>query len=64
MIQKLRKIIAFIMSAFLLIISLGIYKPNFYGKATISEPTYAGKSEISLNLEENGIKQHISDFES
>ncbi len=51
MIQKLRKSIAFMTSLFLLVVSLGFYKPNFSGKSAISEPTYTGNSAISLNVE-------------
>jgi hypothetical protein len=52
MIQKLRKIIAFGTSVFLIILSLGFYKPNFSGKSTIFESIYTDKSTISLDLEE------------
>lgn len=63
MIQKLRKIIAYTTSLFLLTLSLGLYKPNFSGKATISEPTYNGKSAISLGVEDNN-REDLPDSKS
>jgi hypothetical protein len=53
MIQKLRRIIAFTISVFLIMISLGMYKPNFSAKATVSEPTHAATSAISLKTGED-----------
>lgn len=59
MIQKLRKIIAFNTSIFLLVFSLGMYKPNFSGKATISEPVYNGNSAVSLDIEDDENKKVV-----
>ena len=55
MITKLRKIIACCTSIFLIFISIGIFKPNFSGKSTISDPTYDDKSAISLNLKDDQL---------
>ena len=53
MISKLRQIIACSTSIFLIILSLGFFKPNFYGKFNISDPTCNDKSEISLGVEKD-----------
>ena len=51
MIIKLRKIIAFYVSLFLVVVSLGFIKPNFSGNPTISESSTEDSYSISQDID-------------
>jgi hypothetical protein len=53
MIKKMRKLIAYQLSLFLILISFGLLKPNYSEKPTVSTPTFKNKSEISCDLDED-----------
>jgi len=53
MIKNIRKIIAYYISIFLMVVSFGLIKVNFSGEPTVSTPTFKNKSEISREVDEN-----------
>jgi hypothetical protein len=50
MLTKLRQIVASILSIGLVVISLGLLKPNFSGEPTLSYPGLNAKSTISIDI--------------
>jgi hypothetical protein len=52
MITKIRQIIAYHVSLFLILISFGLLKPNYSGDPTVSATQFKNKSEISLDVNE------------
>jgi hypothetical protein len=53
MITKMRKLIAYHLSLFLILISFGLLKPNYSEEPTVSTPTFKNKSEISCDVDED-----------
>ena len=57
MITKMRKLIAYHLSLFLILMSFGMLKPNYSEEPTVSTPTFKNKSEISRDLDEDFNKK-------
>ena len=53
MITKIRQLIAYHVSLFLILISFGLLKPNDSGEPTVSAPEFKNSSEISLDVDED-----------
>lgn len=53
MITKIRKIIAYTTSVLIMLISLGLAKPNFSGDPTTFCPDFNENTAISTNIETN-----------
>jgi hypothetical protein len=53
MITKIRQLIAYHLSIFLIFISFGLLKPNLSGEPTASTSTFKNKSELSLDVDED-----------
>ncbi len=59
MITKIRQIIAYYVSIFLILISIGLLKPNYSGEPTVSAPVFKNNSEISLDVNEDLNKKNV-----
>lgn len=53
MITKIRQIIAYQVSIFLMLISFGLLIPDYSEKFAASAPVFKNKSEISLSVDED-----------
>lgn len=62
MITKMRKLIAYHLSLFLIFISFGMLKPNYSEELTVSTPTFKNKSEISRDVYEDLNKKSTESF--
>lgn len=58
MITKIRQIIAYYVSIFLIIISFGLLKPNYCEEPIEATPAFKNKSEISIEVDENFNKKN------
>lgn len=62
MIAKMRKLIAYHLSLFLIFISFGMLKPNYSEEQTVPTPTFKNKSEISRDVYEDHNKKSTESF--
>ncbi len=53
MILKIRRIIAFNLSIFLMFISFGFIKPNFSGKSIMPDAIFKNKAVISIDVDKD-----------